>query len=288
MAPGGGEDLMAVRPSFDLAWRGYQRGQVEEFVTWVEAEFQRLAAERDAAAHQAAELVERNRELRATIDRISRTPIAPDALQERSRRMVELTREEAAEITARAEDTAARIIADAKAEAVRLTEKERALVEAVAADREQQRREHEDLLRRAVEERKAADEAAAKERRRLEEHLTRTLADRRIDALREIADRTAAARAEADARVRQATDHATRIVADAEQRVAELTAVQQRVKAALRGARELLATANADLAPDGTPVPNQRRTSALTEVAEAVPTGGTPASIEVAEAAPTG
>ncbi|WP_037354901.1 DivIVA domain-containing protein [Amycolatopsis orientalis] len=273
MAPGGGEDLMAVRPSFDLAWRGYQRGQVEEFVTWVEAEFQRLAAERDAAARQAAELAEHNRELRATIDRISRTPIAPDALQERSRRMVELTREEAAEITARAEDTAARIIADAKAEAVRLTKKERALVEAVAADREHQRREHEDLLRRAVEERKAADEAAAKERQRLEEHLTRTLADRRTDALREIADRTAAARAEADAHLRQATDHATRIVADAERRVAELVAVQQRVKAALRGARELLATANAELAPDATPVPNQRRTSPLAEVAEVTPTG---------------
>ncbi|MFB9928134.1 DivIVA domain-containing protein [Amycolatopsis halotolerans] len=273
MAPGGGEDLMSVRPSFDSAWRGYQRGQVEEFVTWVEAEFRRLAAERDAAAQQAAELAERNRELRATVDRISRTPIEPDALQERSRRMVELTREEAAEITARAEDTAARIIADAKAEAVRLTEKERALVEAVSADRVQQREEHEDLLRSAVEERKAADEAAAKERRRLEEHLTRTLADRRTDALREIADRTATARAEADAHVRQATDHATRIVADAEQRVAELVAVQHRVKAALRGARELLATANADLAPDGTPVPNQRRTSALTEVTEAAPTG---------------
>ncbi|WP_033294739.1 DivIVA domain-containing protein [Amycolatopsis jejuensis] len=265
MAPGGGEDLMSVRPAFDRAWRGYHRGQVEEFATWVEAEFRRLAAERDAAARQAAELAERNRELRATIDRISRTPIEPDALQERSRRMVELTRDEATEIIAHAEHTAARIIADAKTEAVRLTEKERALVEAVSHDREQQRREHEDVLRRAAEERAALDETAAKERQRLTEHVTRTLADRRTDAVREIADRTTSARAEADQLVGEAKAHATHLVTDAEHRVAELAAVQHRLKAALRGARELLATANADLAPEGTPVPNQRRTSALTE-----------------------
>ncbi|WP_020661228.1 DivIVA domain-containing protein [Amycolatopsis benzoatilytica] len=273
MAPVGGEDLTSVRPSFESAWRGYQRGQVDEFVAWAQDEFRRLAAERDAAARRADELAERNRELRATVDRISRTPIEPDALQERSRRMVELTREEAAEIVSRAEGAAARIVSDAKAEAVRLTEKEHALVEAVVEDRARQRREHEDLLRRAAEERAAADEAAAKERRRLEEHLTRTLADRRADALREISDRTAAARLEADQAVREAADHSARIVADAERRVSELVAVQHRVKTALRGARELLATANAELAPDGTPVPNQRRTSAVTEVPETAAAG---------------
>jgi len=273
MAPGGGEDLMAAQPSFGSAWRGYQRAQVDEFVAWAQDEFRRIAEERDAAARRADELAERNRELRATVDRISRTPIQPDALQERSRRMVELTREEAAEIVSVAEERAARIVAEAEAEAVRLTEKERALVEAVSEDRARQRKEHEDLLRRAVEEREATDAAAAKERVRLEEHLTRTLADRRTDALREISERTAAARAEADQAVREATEHSARIVGDAERRVSELVAVQNRIKTALRGARELLATANAELAPDGTPVPNQRRTSALAEVPESAPAG---------------
>ncbi|GAA3580526.1 hypothetical protein GCM10022222_76600 [Amycolatopsis ultiminotia] len=267
MAPGGGEDPMPARPAFDPAWRGYHRGQVEEFVAWVEAEFRRLAAERDAAARQAAVLAEHNTALRATVDRISRTPIEADALQERSRRMIELTREEATEITARAEATAGQIVADAKAEAVRLTKKERALAEAIERDREQQRQQHEELLHRAAEERAAADEAAAKERHRLAEHVTRTLAERRTDVLREIAERTAAARAEADGVVTQATEHAGRVVADAERRVAELTALRQRLTAALRGTRELLATANTALDDEGTPVPSQRRTSALSEAA---------------------
>lgn len=270
MAPGGGEDLMPVRPAFDPAWRGYHRGQVKEFVAWVEDEFRRLAAERDAAARLAAELAERNRELHATIDRISRTPIEADALQERSRRMIELTREEAREIIGCAEATAARIVVDAEAEAVRLTEKERALVEAVEQDRERQLREHEKFMHDAAEKRAAADEAASKERRRLDEEVTHTLTERRTDAVREIAERTAAARAEADGLVNGATEYAGRIVTEAERRVAELAAIRQRLTAALRSTRELIATANAALDPDGAPVPSQRRTSALTKATPTV------------------
>lgn len=102
-------------PGFDLAWRGFNRAQVREFVREVEAELRRVEAERDEALRRgdalAAELTaarEDNRELKATVDRISRVPIAPDALQERSRRMLELTREEAEDITARAAEEAAK------------------------------------------------------------------------------------------------------------------------------------------------------------------------------------
>ncbi|KZB84165.1 M protein [Amycolatopsis regifaucium] len=112
-------------PGFDLAWRGFNRAQVREFVREVETELRRVAAERDEAIRRgealAAKLTaaqEENRELKATVDRISRVPIAPDALQERSRRMLELTREEAEEITARATEEAAK----AEAERKRITE----------------------------------------------------------------------------------------------------------------------------------------------------------------------
>ncbi|MFD6067235.1 M protein [Amycolatopsis lurida] len=108
-------------PGFDLAWRGFDRAQVREFVREVEAELRRVEAERDEALRRgdalAAELTaarEDNRELKATVDRISRVPIAPDALQERSRRMLELTREEAEEITARAAEEAAKAEAQRK------------------------------------------------------------------------------------------------------------------------------------------------------------------------------
>ncbi|MFI7122398.1 M protein [Amycolatopsis sp. NPDC049868] len=112
-------------PGFDLAWRGFNRAQVREFVREVEAELRRVEAERDEAIRRgqalAAELTatqEENRELKASVDRISRVPIAPDALQERSRRMLELTREEADDITARAAEEAAK----AEAERKRITE----------------------------------------------------------------------------------------------------------------------------------------------------------------------
>ncbi|ONF63722.1 hypothetical protein [Amycolatopsis keratiniphila] len=102
-------------PGFDLAWRGFNRAQVREFVREVEAELRRVEAERDdairrgqALAGELAATQEENRELKASVDRISRVPIAPDALQERSRRMLELTREEADDIAARAAEEAAK------------------------------------------------------------------------------------------------------------------------------------------------------------------------------------
>ncbi|MGK4592846.1 M protein [Amycolatopsis sp. w19] len=108
-------------PGFDLAWRGFHRAQVREFVREVEAELRRVEAERDEAirrgqalAGELAATQEENRELKASVDRISRVPIAPDALQERSRRMLELTREEADDIAARAAEEAAKAEAERK------------------------------------------------------------------------------------------------------------------------------------------------------------------------------
>ncbi|OXM57548.1 M protein [Amycolatopsis thailandensis] len=108
-------------PGFDLAWRGFNRAQVREFVREVETELRRVAAERDEAIRRGEALAarltaaqEENRELKNSVDRISRVPIAPDALQERSRRMLELTREEAADIKARAAAEAAEAEAERK------------------------------------------------------------------------------------------------------------------------------------------------------------------------------
>ncbi|MEU4674959.1 DivIVA domain-containing protein [Amycolatopsis sp. NPDC023774] len=324
MAPEGGEDLTSVEPRFDPAWRGYHRGQVKEFVAWAQEELRRVAAERDAAMRRVARLAGHNRELHAKIDRISRTPIEADALQERSRRMIELTREEASEIIARAKEKAEQTRLDAEAEAVRLTEKERALVAAAEEDRRRQYAAHEEFMRRAAAERAAADEAAAKQRRRMEEDLTealhqrrtatitelearrtetlrdldvhrtetlrkleterieterdlaarraatvRDLENQRTETHRALAAQTAAAQTEADTRIRRATEYANDIVARADDRVAELTAIHRRLKTALTGTRELLASATAALDPQpgdtDTAVPVQRRKPALTE-----------------------
>jgi cell division septum initiation protein DivIVA len=253
MAPGGGEDVTRTQPGFDLAWRGFHRAQVGEYVEWAEAEIRRLTAERDSARQRGAALAEENRELRVKIDRISRTPIAPDALQERSRRMIELTREEAAEITAHATETAERIRREAAAEAVRLTEKERELVAAAEADRERQRAEHEELVRAAEQRRRELDEAAAHRRAQLEEDHTRAMKVRRADSMRELAEQDAAARAKADQLVAEAAQRGEAMVGAAEREVAALTEVHDKLKAALTGCRELLA--EAAVALDDRPAP---------------------------------
>lgn len=220
MAPGGGEDVAQTQPGFDLAWRGFQRAQVTEYVAWAEAEIRRLTAERDSARQRAAALAEANGELRVKIDRISMTPIPADALQERSRRMIELTREEAAEITAHATETAERIRREAEAEAVRLTGKERRLVAEAEAERERQRAEHEEFVRAAEQRRRELDEAAAHRRAQLEEDHTRAMTVRRADAMRALAEQEAEARAKADQLVATATERGEALVTTAERKLA--------------------------------------------------------------------
>ncbi|MEV7097735.1 M protein [Amycolatopsis sp. NPDC051045] len=271
MAPGGGEDVALALPEFDLAWRGFQRAQVTEYVAWAEAEIRRLTAERDAAQRRGTALAEENRELRVKIDRISLTPIPADALQERSRRMIELTREEAAEITTQATETAERIRREAEAEAVRLTEKERRLVAEAEAERERQRAEHEEFVRAAEQRRRDLDEAAAHRRAQLEEDHTRAMTVRRADAMRELAEQEAAARAKADqlvttaegeliaARkqaaqlVTDATRHGETLIEAAEREVAALAEVRDKLHASLTGCRTLLA--DAAIALDDRPAP---------------------------------
>jgi cell division septum initiation protein DivIVA len=261
MAPGGGEDVALAQPGFDLAWRGFHRAQVAEYVEWAEAEIRRLTAERDAARQRGAVLTEENRELRVKIDRISMTPIPADALQERARRMIELTREEAAEITAQATETAERIRREAEAEAVRLTEKERRLVAEAEAERARQRAEHEEFVRAAEQRRRELDEAAAHRRAQLEEDHTRAMTVRRADAMRELAEQEAAARAKAEqlvttaegelaaARkkaaqlVTDATRHGESVIEAAEREVTVLSEVRDRLHASLTGCRTLLADA---------------------------------------------
>ncbi|MEV6832656.1 M protein [Amycolatopsis sp. NPDC051102] len=271
MAPGGGEDVALVQPGFDLAWRGFHRAQVTEYVEWAEAEIRRLTAERDAARQRGAVLTEENRELRVKIDRISMTPIPADALQERARRMIELTREEAAEITAQATETAERIRREAEAEAVRLTEKERRLVAEAEAERARQRAEHEEFVRAAEQRRRELDEAAAHRRAQLEEDHTRAMTVRRADAMRELAEQEAAARAKAEqlvttaegelaaARkkaaqlVTDATRHGETVIEAAEREVTVLAEVRDKLHASLTGCRTLLA--DAAIALDDRPVP---------------------------------
>ncbi len=269
-------DLVPLRADFDVVWRGYDKGQVRHYVEGVEAELRLLAVDRDAAVARADDLARQLeaarseiRELREHVDRICRTPIEPDALTERLRRMAELAHDEAAEITARAQAVAEHHWATAERAATRLRERSERLVAELDARRREAEAEHRDLMRQAGERISAETRRAEQRRRELDERAAAlreevrvdfelAMSGRRAEAMAAMAEEEAAARARADQLVSEAREHARRIVAEARQRVDELRARRDRIAAGLRGARELLAEADPLLHTPPDEIPTQR------------------------------
>ncbi|MCE6996033.1 hypothetical protein LZG04_14650 [Saccharothrix sp. S26] len=280
-------DLVPLRADFDVVWRGYDRGQVRHYVEGVEGELRVLAVDRDAAEARADDLARQLetaraeiRVLREHIDRISRTPIDPAALTERLRRMAELAHEEADEIAERARAVAESHWATAERVAARVRERSERLVAELDAQRRQAEAEHRALMREAGEKLLAATREAEQRRRELDERAAALREEVRVDfelamnarrteSLEAIAAEEAAARARADRLVRDAEEHARRIVARARDRVDELRDRRDRIAAGLRGARELLAEADPLLHMPLEEIPTQR-VPHLVDTAEAV------------------
>jgi colicin import membrane protein len=92
-----------------VEWRGYSRKQVDKRLGDLRAELRELAADREVVVSQSEELAKlleearaENRELRSRVDRISRSPVELDGLANRLVRMVELAKEESADLSERA------------------------------------------------------------------------------------------------------------------------------------------------------------------------------------------
>lgn len=261
------EDLVPLRTDFDLVWRGYDRDQVRHHVHSMEADLRLLAVDRDAAVARAEDLTQQleaartdNGALRARIDRISRTPIEPDALTERLRRMVELAHEEAADITARARAAAEHSWATANQAADRLRHRAEQLVADLDRRRQEMETEHRELMSRAREQvtmmtrqaeqrRRELDEQAARLRHQVETDFEVAMAARRAEAMRALAEQDRAAKDRADQLIREATEQAHRIVADARRQVDVLRAHRDRLADGLRSAQQLLSDAEPLLRP---------------------------------------
>jgi DivIVA domain-containing protein len=270
-------DMVTQQTGFDVTWRGYDQAQVQQYVQNVEKELQRRAAAASHAetlARRLHALHSENNDLRAKIDQICRSPIEPDALQERSRRMIQLTRDEAAEITARARAAAEETGAIAEEAANRLRERHERLLAELDTRREEMENEHRDLMlqaraqvetmtKRAEEHRQQLDQEAARQRRQAETQFEKALDFRRSEAARIIAERDATSRAHTETLVRDATEKAQRLMADAERQVDVLHDARTRVSTELRSCRKLLADALPLLnpLPDETAqgLPEQRR-----------------------------
>src|ERR1044071_7668721 len=97
MALGEERDLVPLGAGFDITKRGYSRMQVEEHLEQLDGQLKILAADRNAAAAQAAELTAQLEVARTTIDdlnkqveRLAQPPTTLEGLSERLQRGVGL------------------------------------------------------------------------------------------------------------------------------------------------------------------------------------------------------
>lgn len=196
--------LLDTRPVFRTRVNGYDRLQVDNYVTWAEEE---LAASRRAGDHLlarfavcAAELAEFRRQPLPAPAPV--TPANPDlaVVSERVREILRLASDEAADIIEAATEEADRIVADARLEAEARVQKTDLMREAAVAMVEQMRE-------RAVRERTESVELLDRARREADELLRAAAAER--DRLTEAAERLAL---EAD-EVRRNRDSAAAVAA---------------------------------------------------------------------------
>jgi hypothetical protein len=229
MGLGSERDLVPLGAGFDIVKRGYSRTQVEEHLERLDSDLRLIAADRDAAMSQAADLarqMERARtdldELRGQVNRLSLPPTSLEGLSERLQRMLKLAQEEASDTRARAETDAVHIRSRSEADGAALRNRYQNLIAEVDGRRVELETEHRELveksqaefaarIKQADDERLKADAEAEARRNQIEEDFEIAMAARRTEAMKALATQEATSKAEAERRVREATDEANRI-----------------------------------------------------------------------------
>lgn len=228
MALGEERDLVPLGAGFDITKRGYSRMQVEEHLEQLDSQLKILAADRNAAAGQAAELTSQLEVARTTIDdlnkqveRLAQPPTTLEGLSERLQRMLRLTQEECEEIRAKANADADHIRAKAQAEADDLRGKYEVQLKEfderrIAMEHEHRgvleiaRKEADEIVAKATSEAEASEIAAQARRTQVEEDFDIAMASRRTESMRALAEQEATSKSEAERRVREATEEANR------------------------------------------------------------------------------
>ncbi|MFL6119844.1 chromosome segregation protein [Actinophytocola sp.] len=260
MALGEERDLVPLGAGFDISKRGYNRMQVEEHLEQLDSQLKILAADRNAAATQAAELTAQLEQARTTIDdlnkqveRLAQPPTTLEGLSERLQRMLRLTQEECEEMRAKATAEADHTRAKAQAEAEDLKSKHEVKLRELDERRIEMEKEHagvleiarrdaEELIAKAKAEAEATEIAAAARRQQVEEDFDIAMASRRTESMRALAEQEATSKAEAERRVREATEEANRRRHEA---ITEATArLQEAATEAERRVREATDEAN--------------------------------------------
>src|SRR5882757_5100318 len=209
MGLGSERDLVPLGAGFDIVKRGYSRTQVEEHLERLDSDLRLIAADRDAAMSQAADLarqMERARhdldELRGQVNRLSLPPTSLEGLSERLQRMLKLAQEEASDTRARAETDAVHVRSRAEADGAALRNRYEKLIAEVDGRRVELETEHREVMEKASADLKAkakqaedarikADEEAQARRTQIEEDFEIAMSARRTESMKGLADQEA-------------------------------------------------------------------------------------------------
>lgn len=270
--------LTHLQREFDHVWNGFDRTQVREYLDELQADVQRLLAERDGALKQAAAVSQQleaaraeNGKLAERVEELQQPPKDLDDLDERMQRVGHLAYLKADEITARAQ-TAAEENWKATAQAsIALRERYRSLLKELDAHAEALHAEHraaleetraevQQLTVEAVRRRDQLDAEEERKRRAIEGEFDAHMASQRSALEKYIADQRTASKNHAQRRLAEATTEAQRRIAEAtkeaDRRTSEANAIIERLvaigddaRARLRSADEMLATSQSALDP---------------------------------------
>jgi cell division septum initiation protein DivIVA len=305
MGLGSERDLVPLGAGFDIVKRGYSRTQVEEHLERLDSDLRLIAADRDAAMSQAADLarqMERARhdldDLRGQVNRLSLPPTSLEGLSERLQRMLKLAQEEASDTRARAETDAVHVRSRAEADGAALRNRYQNLIAEVDGRRVELETEHRELveksqadfatrIKQAEDERVKADADAEARRNQIDEDFEIAMAARRTEAMKALATQEATSKGEAERRVREATEEANRIQAqvneeathlraqlaeqersskaESEQRVREATEEAARIRAMVAEEQRTSKAEAERRVREATEEANRRRHDALTE-----------------------
>jgi cell division septum initiation protein DivIVA len=236
---------------FGFERHGYDREQVHQHVTNLESNLQLLIADRDSARAQVAELTRQLTQLREQMGGVTQPMTARDEVHQELKVLLEVTKAEAAEITARAQSAAEQTLASAQQASAALRSRYEFLVADLEAQQVQMHAEHtaalelvqEQLAQMAAEaeaRRSKFGEQADRQHLQVEQEFEAAMAARRAALEQEITQRRAASEQQAAKLVSEATADAQRRTAEADEKVNNLSTLRQRVSERLRETGQLL------------------------------------------------
>jgi colicin import membrane protein len=240
------DNVLEFLPVFRGAVRGYDRTQVDSYVSWAERE---LHAARRSADEMAARFAACSAELERAREELSRSAAGRDARQftERVGQILELAAEEAAEVTAAGVAEAEGLVATGRSYSAAMLRHAREVDEAAAAERQRAATtcgEAAEVLAAARAEAEEIRTAVAREQDRL--------AAEAMDARERLDRESAARRVEAEEKARRQREQeaaaAAEVVAAARREIEELHRQRDRASASLHQLTERISEALRTLA----------------------------------------